>query len=158
MWTKNGRRQETLGPAAGGLEPAPAPSGADRFILQPVARAAAGMNMVLARPEEFAGAAPVVASLGAANRGTLTFSSLSSLVPITSAPVPITLSFTGPVAGSPGSMGYTWTENGVTQSAVWTTGQPLVVDGRIQLELRGVPLAGDVSNGQSACLHTCIVL
>ena len=125
--------------------PAPAPSGADRFILQPVARAAAGMEMVLARPEEFAAAAPVVASTGAANRGTLSFNSLSSLVPIAANPQPITLTFTGPVVGgAPGSVGYDWTENGVTQSAVWVSGQPLVVDGRLSLDLKGVPELGDV--------------
>lgn len=145
----DGRRWDNVssGAVIDGLRidlPAPAPGGADRFILQPVARAAAGMNMVLARPEEFAAAAPVVASTGAANRGTLTFNSLSSLVPITSTPQPITLSFTGPVAGSPGTIGYTWTEAGVTQSATWVAGQPLVVDGRISLDLKGVPAVGDV--------------
>lgn len=124
--------------------PAPAPSGADRFILQPVARAAAGMTMILARPEEFAAAAPMVASNGAGNRGTLTFNSLSSLVPIAGTAAPISITFTGPVPGSPGTIGYNWTENGVTQSASWVTGEPLVVDNRISLDLRGVPVAGDV--------------
>lgn len=124
--------------------PTPAPTGGDRFMLQPVARAAAGMTMTLARPEELAAAAPVVAATSPANRGTLTFVSLSSLVPVASAPPPITITFTGPVAGSPGTVAYNWTQSGVTQSATWTAGQPLVVGGSLQVLLAGVPAAGDV--------------
>lgn len=146
---QDGRRwdQVTGGSVIDGLRidlPSPAPSGGDRFILQPVARAAAGMAMTLARPEELAAAAPVVAATGASNRGTLTFNSLSSLVPVTATPQGITISFTGPVPGAPGTIGYTWTEAGVTQSDTWVTGQPLVVGGRLSLDLRGVPVAGDV--------------
>lgn len=124
--------------------PSPAPSGGDRFMLQPVARAAAGMTMALARPEELAAAAPVVAATSPANRGTLTFVSLSSLVPVAAAPPPITLTFNGPVAGSTGAVAYSWTQSGVTQSAIWTAGQPLVVGGAISLQLAGVPASGDV--------------
>lgn len=123
---------------------APLPSSGDRFILQPVARAAAGMTMQLARPEELAAASMLTASTRADNRGTLSFLSLSLLQPSASAPPSSTLTFTGAAASPAGALDYSWTENGVTTTGTWVSGQPLVLGGRLSLDLRGVPAAGDV--------------
>jgi flagellar hook-associated protein 1 FlgK len=123
--------------------PAPAPSNADRFILQPVARAAAGMSMNLARPEELAAAAPLVASVRPENKGTMTFASLSMLVPLNGPAPNSTLTFTGVAASPAGALNYAWTENGTTYNGTWVAGQPLVLDGRLSLDLRGVPAVGD---------------
>lgn len=121
----------------------PPPTGGDRFILQPVARAAAGMTMKLARPEELAASATLVASVRPDNRGTLAFDSLSTLVPQSGPRYASTLTFTGPAASPAGALNYAWTENGTTLTGTWVNGQPLVLDGRIELRLRGVPAAGD---------------
>jgi flagellar hook-associated protein 1 FlgK len=123
--------------------PAPAPSNGDRFILQPVARAAAGMSMNLARPEELAAAAPLVASVRPENKGTMTFASLSMLVPLNGPAPNSTLTFTGAAASPAGALNYAWTENGTTYNGTWVAGQPLVLDGRLSLDLRGVPAVGD---------------
>jgi flagellar hook-associated protein 1 FlgK len=123
--------------------PSPAPSNGDRFILQPVARAAAGMTMNLARPEELAAAAPLVASVRPDNKGTMTFASLSMLVPLNGPAPSSTLTFTGAAASPAGALNYAWTENGTTYNGTWVAGQPLVLDGRLSLDLRGVPAAGD---------------
>ncbi len=122
---------------------APFPANADRFILQPVARAAAGMSMSLARPEELAAAAPLVASVRPDNKGTMTFASLSTLAPIAGTPPNSTLTFTGAAATPAGAFNYSWVEGATTRTGTWTPGQALVLDGRLSLDLRGVPAAGD---------------
>jgi flagellar hook-associated protein 1 FlgK len=122
---------------------APFPANADRFILQPVARAAAGMSMSLARPEELAAAAPLVASVRPDNKGTMTFASLSTLAPIAGTPPNSTLTFTGAAATPAGAFNYSWVEGATTRTGTWTPGQALVLDGRLALDLRGVPAAGD---------------
>lgn len=123
--------------------PSPPPSSGDRFVLQPVARAAAGMTMKLARAEELAASAPLVATVRPDNRGTMSFASLSTLVAIAGTPLSSTLTFTGAAATPAGAVDYRWEEGSNTYTGTWVPGQPLVLDGRLSLDLRGVPAIGD---------------
>ncbi len=120
----------------------PLPVANDQFLLQPVGTAASSMRRVLADPRGIAAAAPVTASLGAANGGTASVASLravnSSLDPTLTA----TLTFTS-AAGN-----YDWelrdASNAVVSngSATWQPGVPILLNGW-ELQLAGVPASGD---------------
>lgn len=121
---------------------APPMASGERFLLRPVAAAAAGMRRVLDDARGLAAAAPVVASMGAANTGTASLASLAA----TAAPNPnlqVTLSFTSN-AGD-----YAWsmldTASGLpagSGSGVWSPGQPIALNGW-ELRLDGLPKSGD---------------
>lgn len=128
---------------------APGPQPGDRFLLQPVTRAANGMTRLLGDPDELAAASPLVASTGPGNTGSVGVAALT----ITSAPLPVPdasvrITFTDD------SGGYTWelldAANAVLSSGVasWQPGQPipappLELNG-FSLQLGGVPRAGDI--------------
>jgi flagellar hook-associated protein 1 len=121
----------------------PPPATTDRFLLQPVSAAAAGMRRVLDDVRGLAAAAPLTASAGAANTGTATVASLT----VTSATVDpeqtASISFTSDNGD------YSWelrdrTSNALISSgsATWTPGAPIALNG-FELQLNGVPRSGD---------------
>ncbi|MFT3816009.1 MAG: flagellar hook-associated protein FlgK [Rubrivivax sp.] len=129
------------------------PAAGERFLLQPVTRAAGGLQRLLSDPLALAAASPFVASADGANTGTAVASALT----MASAPVDpagtATVNFTGPAA-DPSQMAYTWElrdSGGIligTGSGTWTPGQPIPsppdadING-FKLQLAGVPAAGD---------------
>jgi flagellar hook-associated protein 1 FlgK len=121
----------------------PAPASTDRFLLQPVARAAGEMARVLDEPLGLAAAAPVTATASPANTGTASVGALtvvsSSIDPDQSA----TVTFTS------ASGDYAWelrdrTTNALVSSGTgtWSAGSPIALNG-FELELAGVPANGD---------------
>ena len=132
----------------------PAPADNDRFLLQPVARAASGAALALADPKGIAAASPVSATLGSANTGTASVAALSATAANASAaPLTATITFTN------GSGAYDWELRDASNSVVrsgsgtWTAGQPIRSDSWTpttpaqaydwSLELSGVPASGD---------------
>jgi flagellar hook-associated protein 1 FlgK len=125
----------------------------DAFLIQTVSQAAVNMKAVLSNPNGIAAAAPLTASLNAANTGTATISSLyavNSNVDPTQAPM--TISFTGPNASDPTKMDYTLSlSNGTVLTGTWAAGQPIgnqpnanpAIDLGFELQLSGVPKTGD---------------
>ncbi len=127
---------------------APPPQAGDRYLLQPVARAASGMQRLLNDPRDLAAALPVVASTGAANTGTVSVAAIqvdSAILPVAGATANI--SFTSDTGD------YNWTLVDAfnaplaSGSGTWTPGQPLPappadING-FQLRLQGVPRTGD---------------
>ncbi len=127
----------------------PAPVAGDRFLLQPVARAAQGMASLLSDPRDVAAAAPLVASADPRNQGTAAVQSLSfggATLPVPGATASI--SFTSD------SGDYSWQLLDVSSTVlgsgtgVWTPGQvvptpPQDING-FALSLSGVPRSGDV--------------
>lgn len=120
----------------------PLPVANDKFLLQPVGTAASNMQRVLGDPRGIAAAAPVTATLAAANTGTANVASLraadTSLDPNLSA----TLTFTSATGN------YDWelrdAGNAVVSSgsATWQAGVPILLNGW-ELQLAGVPASGD---------------
>lgn len=122
---------------------APAPASTDRFLLQPVTRAANGMERVLDDPRGLAAASPVTASVAATNLGTASVGALRMV----SAPVDPTVSasITFGLAGA-----YNWTlQDAAGQTLVgsgnWVPGSPIAING-FEIDLNGVPASGDVIN------------
>lgn len=126
----------------------PAPSPTDRFLLQPVAQAAAGLGVTLQDPMGVAAASPLIASTAAANTGT---ASVASLTMLTQPPQPAA---TATVTFTNDSGAYTWSltdaSNTVLASGTgtWQAGQaiptpPTDING-FALQLAGVPKSGDV--------------
>lgn len=114
------------------------PQGGDRFLLQPVARAANGMRALLTNPLDVAAASPLLATPAAANAGT---GAVGELV-VTASPLPFagaseTLTFTR--VGS--DYEYTSSISGI--STPWRSGQPVVGANGFTLQLSGVPADGD---------------
>jgi flagellar hook-associated protein 1 FlgK len=123
------------------IDVAVAPAAGDRFLLQPVSRAAGGMARVLDDPLAIAAASPLTATLGAANTGSASVASLTMTGP--SAPSLVaSIRFTS-AAGD-----YDWElrDGGGavvgSGSATWRSGQPVALNG-FELRLNGVPAAGD---------------
>ncbi|MCC9596230.1 MULTISPECIES: flagellar hook-associated protein FlgK [Rubrivivax] len=125
------------------------PAASDRFLLQPVARAASGMNALLQDPRQIAAASPLVSSVGSANTGTASVASLTMVrTPDMTASAAISFSTT-----PSGQLQYSWTvtDGGGTST---TTGpldwneegivppEPDSINGA-RLRLAGVPRAGD---------------
>lgn len=81
----------------------PAPAATDRFLLQPVTRAASAMALVLADPRGLAAAAPVTATVGAANTGTAAVASLQVVSTTVDPDQTATITFTSGAAPTTGS-------------------------------------------------------
>ena len=109
----------------------------DRFLLQPVAAAAQGMQTVLASPKGIAAAAPFTASVGTDNAGTATVKSLLAVDPAYNGSLSANITFTS------GTGDYSWSmSDGSTGTGVWTAGSPISLNG-FELSLDGVPKSGD---------------
>lgn len=122
------------------------PAATDRFLLQPVTRAANGMKAVLSDPKGIAAASPVAATVNVNNTGTAKVDALT--VVNNSINPAATASFTfGAVNGS--GVDYTWsmfdpaTNTTTTGTGTWQANQPLSLNG-FELQLKGVPANGDV--------------
>lgn len=122
------------------------PQPGDRFLLQPVARAANGMQVLLSSPLDIAAASPLLATPGATNSGT---AATGDLV-VTTSPLPFAGSseqlqffrLTPPVNG----MDYEYVSSLTGTSTPWRTGLPVVGANGFTLQLTGVPGDGDVIN------------
>ena len=115
----------------------------DRFLLQPVARAANAVRRVLDDPRGLAAASPVQATAGAANTGTARVASLAVVSPTIDPDRSATIDFTTATGD------YAWelrdrVSNALIASGTgtWTPGQPIALNG-FELQLSGVPAAGD---------------
>ncbi len=126
----------------------PAPAATDRFLLQPVARAASGMARLLDDTRDLAAASPFVATGASANTGTAKVASLNMRVPSPLPGASAQLSFTSD------SGDYTWqvtdSSGAVVNSGsgVWQGGEtipkaPADING-FSISLSGVPRNGDV--------------
>jgi flagellar hook-associated protein 1 FlgK len=120
------------------------PAGSDSFLLQPVARAAAGMARVLDDPMGIAAASPVSASMAPGNTGTASIGSLTVTSPSIDPNQTATITFTS----SSGDYSYELrdrTTNALVSNGTgtWSAGQPITLNG-FALQLNGVPASGDV--------------
>ena len=127
------------------------PLSGDRFLLQPVTRAANGMARLLDDPRDLAAASSLLATTAPANLGTATVASLQ----VTAAPLPVPgatarLTFTSDTGD------YSWELFDASSTllrsgtATWQAGQPvptppLDING-FTLQLNGVPRSGDILN------------
>ena len=125
------------------------PQAGDRFLLQPVTRAANGMARLLDDPRDLAAASPLLATTAPGNLGTATVASLD----VTAAPLPVPGATTR-VTFTNNTGDYTWelfdASNTLLNSgtATWQAGQPvpappLDING-FTLQLNGVPRSGDI--------------
>ena len=123
---------------------ATAPAATDRFLLQPVARAVNGMQVVLDDPRGIAAASPVTGTLGVANTGTASIASLRAVSTSIDPSLTANFSFTSDTGD------YSWTlSDGTSGTGTWTAGQPISLNG-FELQLNGVPKNGDtVSVGKT---------
>ncbi len=120
----------------------PLPVANDKFLLQPVGSAASRMQRVLADPRGIAAAAPVTASLGAANAGTASVASLRAVNSTLDPNLSATLTFTSATGNYDWELrdpGNTIVSSG---SATWQAGVPIQLNGW-ELQLAGVPASGD---------------
>jgi flagellar hook-associated protein 1 FlgK len=115
----------------------------DRFLLQPVSRAAANLRRVLDDPRGIAAASPLQAERNAANTGTASVASLRVVSPTADPQQTASITFTAATGA------YNWelrdrTTNALLSSgsATWQPGQPIALNG-FELQLDGVPAAGD---------------
>jgi flagellar hook-associated protein 1 len=122
----------------------PAPATTDRFLLQPVTRAASAMARVLNDPRGIAAASPVTASVGGSNTGSASVASLNVVSPTVDPDQTATITFTS------GTGAYNWElRDRVTNALVssgsgtWSAGNPIALNG-FELNLAGVPASGDV--------------
>ena len=122
---------------------APAPAAGDRFLLQPVTRAANDVRLALADPRGLAAASPLEAVRGVANGGTATVASLSIV------DASVNPQNTASIAFTSGSGDYAWelrdrTSNALVSSGTgtWQAGVPIALNG-FELQLAGVPASGD---------------
>ena len=125
------------------------PQAGDRFLLQPVGRAASTMKALLTDPRDVAAASPLVATVATGNTGTASISSLQ----VKALPLP-TPGATVQVTFTDDNGGYNWTlldaGNAVIGggSGTWQPGTTLPPSGTdfngFQLQIDGVPRSGDV--------------
>jgi len=120
------------------------PAATDRYLLQPVTRAANGMQRVLDDVRGLAAASPLSASTPAGNTGTGSVAALRVVSPSADPDKTATLSFTSHTGD------YSWelrdrVTNALQSSGVgtWTAGTPISLNG-FELDLNGVPRSGDV--------------
>ncbi|HMO46109.1 MAG TPA: flagellar hook-associated protein FlgK [Rubrivivax sp.] len=114
------------------------PAAGDRFLLQPVTRAANGMQRVLDDVKGIAAASPLTATVDSANTGTASVAALRVVSSTADPTLTATITF-----GSGGS--YNWTLPGATPASgagAWAAGTPIALNG-FELELAGVPASGD---------------
>jgi flagellar hook-associated protein 1 FlgK len=121
----------------------PAPAATDRFLLQPVSRAANGMKRVLDDVRGLAAASPVTATAAATNSGSASVAALR----VVSASLDPNLSAS--ITFSSDSGDYNWElrdrlSNALVSSGsgVWSAGAPIALNG-FELDLNGVPRSGD---------------
>ncbi len=123
------------------------PGATDRYLLQPVTRAANGMARILDNLNGLAAASPVTGTIGAANQGTGTIAALSAVLPSTdpgvTGNVRADISFTS----STGNYSYNLVDRSTSLvvasgTGIWTPGQPITLNG-FQLTINGVPKSGD---------------
>ena len=121
---------------------APAPAAGDRFLLRPVAAAAADIRRVLDDPRGIAASAMFTASTGRANLGTAGVAAVQAVSSAADRTLSASISFTS------GSGNYDWqlrdSSNALVSSgsAIWQAGQPIALNGW-ELQLSGVPAATD---------------
>jgi flagellar hook-associated protein 1 FlgK len=122
----------------------PAPAATDRFLLQPVTRAANSIARVLDDPRGLAAASPVTATASTSNTGTAAIGSLTVVSSTVDPTQTATITFTS------GSGAYDWELRDASTNALlsngsgtWTAGQPIALNG-FELQLSGVPANGDV--------------
>ena len=114
------------------------PQPGDRFLLQPVSRAANGMRALLTSPLDLAAAAPLLATPRSTNTGT----GAAAEMVVTASPLPYpgvteTISFTR--VGND----YEYTSSITGLSTPWRTGEPVVGANGFTLQMSGVPGDGD---------------
>jgi flagellar hook-associated protein 1 FlgK len=121
----------------------PAPAAGDRFLLQPVTRAAHGMQQVLDEVRGLAAASPLSAAVQSSNTGTGSVAALRVVSASANPQLDATIGFTND-SGS-----YSWElrdrVTNVLQSSgtgTWTAGTPIALNG-FELDLNGVPRSGD---------------
>ncbi len=121
----------------------PAPTASDRFLLQPMTRAANDMRRVLADPRGLAAASPLEAVRGITNTGTAKVGSLAIASASVDPQNTATITFTS------ASGDYAWqlrdrTSNALVSSGTgtWAAGTPIALNG-FELRLDGVPASGD---------------
>ena len=125
------------------------PQAGDRFLLQPVTRAANGMARLLDDPRDLAAASPLIATTAPGNLGTVSAASLQ----VTAAPLPVP-GATARITFTSNTGDYTWqlfnASNTLLSSgtATWQAGRPvpappLDING-FTLQLSGVPRTGDI--------------
>jgi flagellar hook-associated protein 1 FlgK len=123
--------------------PAPAPD--DRFMLQPVARAAHDMLRVLDDARGIAAASPVTATLSPANRGSATIESIVA-TGATGAPPDPSLSASITFTDDNGAHAWELRDAGgalvSSGTGSWSPGTPIALNG-FELRLAGVPKSGD---------------
>jgi flagellar hook-associated protein 1 len=135
----------------------------DRFLLQPVSRAAVNMRRVLEDPRGLAAASPLQAEFSNNNTGTARIASLRVVDPAADPQRTASITFTS-AAGA-----YNWELRDRTSNALlssgsgsWQPGQAIALNG-FELNLDGVPASGDrftvsqtaypgVSNGNALAL------
>jgi flagellar hook-associated protein 1 FlgK len=116
----------------------------DRFLLQPVAQAAADMKTVLANPKGLAAASLVTSSYAVTNTGTAATASLGVVDKAAYDPT-----LTARLSFNSGTGDYSYdmldASNAVVSSGTgtWTAGSPISLNG-FELQLSGVPRNGDV--------------
>ncbi len=115
----------------------------DRFLLQPVSRAAVNMRRVLDDPRGLAAASPLQAESLVGNTGTATIASLAVVDPAADPQQTASINFTS------ASGNYDWelrdrTSNALLSSGsgTWQPGQAIALNG-FELRLDGVPASGD---------------
>lgn len=119
----------------------------DRFLLQPVSRAATGMSRALDDERGIAAASPVNTTFGLANTGSASLDELKMTDGSVDTSLLAAIEFTGD--SGDGGVNYTWelrdrVTGSVTSSGTgtWRAGQPIELNG-FALSLNGVPNAGD---------------
>lgn len=126
----------------------PGPQSGDQFLLQPVTRAANGMQRLLNDPRDLAAALPLLATKGVANVGTVGVASLQ----MTASPVPVA-GATAHITFTSDTGDYSWdlVDSSLavlaSGSGTWAPGQPVPtpptdING-FSLLLEGVPRSGD---------------
>jgi flagellar hook-associated protein 1 len=115
----------------------------DRFLLQPVSRAAVNMRRAQDDPRGLAAASPLQAESGSSNTGTATIASLRVTDPAADPQQTASISFTSATGA------YNWALRDRTSNALlssgsgtWQPGQPIALNG-FELNLDGVPASGD---------------
>lgn len=120
----------------------PAPGPNDRYLLQPVAMAAGGMQRTLDDPKGIAAASAVSATVGAANTGTATVGKLKTVSAALDPTLTAAISFTD----NAGNYSWSLTDAGGTVvgtgTGTWSAGTPIALNG-FELSLNGVPRTGD---------------
>lgn len=115
-----------------------APQAGDRFLLRPVANAAAELSVALRNPRGLAAASPVVATVNPANQGTMSVTATEIVAPPANGYGSLTLHFTDDA----GAYELLDSDGAVQGSGTFEPGQVVQFDG-ISLTLAGVPRSGD---------------